>query len=78
MPGWGETTAQFEGDFLELLLEELKVCGYRNPKVVGVNVSGRGTAEYMADENKKRISRIGMMDEQREQVRMVLRGFLSK
>lgn len=63
MPGWGETSAQFEGDFLECLLEELKVCGYKNPKVVGVNVSGRGTSEYLKDGNKERISRIGMMDE---------------
>lgn len=63
LPGWGETSAQFEGDFLELLLEELKLCGYKNPRVVGVSVSGRGTPEYLAEGNRNRISRIGMMDE---------------
>lgn len=71
LPGWGETSAQFEGDFLELLLEELKLCGYKNPKVVGVNVSGRGTPEYLAEGNRDRISRIGMMDEVDDAGRLV-------
>jgi pimeloyl-ACP methyl ester carboxylesterase len=63
LPGWGETSAQFEGDFLEILLEVLKEAGYENPKIIGVNVSGRGTPEYVQDENRARISSIGLMDE---------------
>ena len=58
-PGWGESTAQFEGDYLECLLEVLMELGYKNPNVIGVNTLGRGTPEYVQAENRKRISSIG-------------------
>lgn len=63
LPGWGETSAQFEGDFLNLLLEVLKDAGYENPKIIGVNTSGRGTPEYLNEKNRNRISGIGFEDE---------------
>ncbi|MEK7672680.1 MAG: alpha/beta hydrolase [Patescibacteria group bacterium] len=61
--GWGETTAQADGDFLQIELERLRHLGYKNPKVVGINVSGRGTPEYMMAGNKEKISRISLLDE---------------
>lgn len=63
LPGWGETSAQFEGDFLEIIFDVLKEAGYENPKVMGINPAGRGTQEYLGERNKNRISGIGMMDE---------------
>ncbi len=63
LPGWGETSAQFEGDFLEILLEVLKEAGYENPKIIGVNASGRGTPEYLMAHNREMISGVGLMDE---------------
>lgn len=63
LPGWGETSAQFEGDFLDLLLEVLHEAGCKNPKVIGINCSGRGTPEYLMEESRGRISGIGLMDE---------------
>ncbi|MCX6735214.1 MAG: hypothetical protein NTZ25_04905 [Candidatus Peregrinibacteria bacterium] len=63
LPGWGETSAQFEGDFLNLVLEVLQEAGFENPKVLGINPSGRGTPDYIQDESRGRISAIGMMDE---------------
>lgn len=63
LPGWGETTAQFEGDFLDLLLESLKEAGYVNPKIIGVNACGRGTPEYLEEPNRNRISSISLMQE---------------
>jgi|GEM_PF-1888937 len=63
LPGWGETSAQFEGDFLELVLEVLETAGYKNPKIIGINVSGRGTPDYLRDKNKQKISGIGLMNE---------------
>lgn len=62
-PGWGETSAQFEGDFLNLLLEVLHEAGYKNPKIIGINCSGRGTPEYLREENRIRISGVGLKDE---------------
>lgn len=63
LPGWAETSAQFEGDFLESLLRAFRQFGFKNPKVVGVNCSGRGSDEYNASPNRDRISRIGFQDE---------------
>ncbi len=63
LPGWGETSAQFEGDFLEIMLDVLKEAGYENPKVMGINPAGRGTPEYLGERNKNRISGVRMMDE---------------
>jgi alpha-beta hydrolase superfamily lysophospholipase len=63
LPGWGETSAQFEGDFLEILLDVLKEAGYENPKIIGINPAGRGTPEYLDEKNGNRISGVGMMDE---------------
>ncbi len=62
LPGFGETTAQFEGDFLNLVLEALQESGFKNPKVLGINTLGKGTPEYVQDESRGRISTIGMMD----------------
>lgn len=63
LPGWGETSAQFEGDFLMGLLRALRQYGYQNPKIVGINCSGRGTKEYMQSPNNEKISKIGLQDE---------------
>lgn len=63
-PGWGETTAQFEGDFLQILLQSVKTKGYKNPKIVGINLCGKGTEDWM--QNKNKISRIGLEDEMRD------------
>ena len=54
LPGWGETTAQFEGDFLNILISSMRSAGYSNPKIVGFNTCGKGTADYM--ENDQLIS----------------------
>lgn len=62
LPGWGETSAQFEGDFLEIMLDVLRTAGYSNPKIIGVNPAGRGTPEYLGERNRDRISGVGMMD----------------
>ncbi len=61
VPGWGETTAQTEGGFLQSIYQVLADKRVFNPRVVGVNPSGRGTAEY--HENRDRISKIGITDE---------------
>ena len=53
--GFGETSAQFEGNFLECQLRALMLKGYKNPKILGVNCSGRGSAEYMG--NQENIAR---------------------
>lgn len=64
VPGWGETTAQTEGGFHKSMYEVLADRRVFNPRVVGVNPSGRGAAEY--HQNRDQISKIGITDELRD------------
>lgn len=61
LPGWGETSMQFEGDFSQILFKVLKKQGYKNPKIVGVNTSGRGTGVY--DRNSAKAFNVGLQGE---------------
>ena len=60
-PGFGETSAQMEGDPASVIFESLQNAGYLNPKLISLNPCGRGTREYM--EHVDLISRIGVLDE---------------
>ena len=60
-PGWGETTAQFEHDFLLVELKEAQRAGYSNPRIIGINAVGRGSDEYV--KNSDRCVSVGMLDE---------------
>jgi len=42
-PGWGETSAIFTGDALDVLMEAIKRDGSRNPRFIFPNTGGRGT-----------------------------------
>ncbi|PIZ74890.1 hypothetical protein COY07_00015 [Candidatus Peregrinibacteria bacterium CG_4_10_14_0_2_um_filter_43_11] len=45
--GWSETTAGADGVFMEVLLEALQEVGATNPQILGLNVAGKGTPEYL-------------------------------
>jgi len=66
LPGWGETSAIFTGDFLDILMAAAEKEGSKNPCFVFPNTGGRGTFEYASRQRASVVPfRAGMEDARR-------------
>lgn len=55
--GWGEPSAMFAGNFLDILTDKLKREGVRNPHIHFLNPGGKGTRDYA---ERAEASRLGL------------------